>query len=317
VSTANTRRGIPTKTGVRPCHYCGNPFSVLMMQCPSCLKNNASGPKIINADGNFGCKLLSEIGAARGGRPQDRIRTVLCDKVFGGEPDEPIMTPEGLLLTWKPGLVRTSVVLIGGGEGAGKSTLALQLLDSIAGTERRPALYIGVEETEDEIDDRAVRLQLPHRDLIRLYGIGNEADIGAVIMHFMPCAMVLDSVPGLCGEDLHAAVEMCKTLKLFSAKLKAPCLVIDQVNKDDDFAGLRQLRHTVDTTATFFKVEDAKRPPQMEKVRELCVEKNRNGRANIFSEFEMTERGLVPIPEYEEEEQVGEPEEPEEERESP
>jgi predicted ATP-dependent serine protease len=131
--------------------------------------------------------------------------------------------------------------------------------------------------------------------------------------------MVLDSVPGLTGNDHQAAVEMCKTLKLFSARLKAPSIVIDQVTKEDAFAGLRALEHAVDATMTFFAVDDDSRPPQAEKIRELSVLKNRNGRAHIFSEFEMTETGLVPVEEYEEgeeeEEETEEEEEGEEENE--
>ncbi len=286
-------RILPGRTLNRPCAFCQFLFPAMRMQCPSCLKNNPDvAPTSKGNDGKFNCKLLSEYSSI----PQDRIATGFCDKVFGGKK---LPTGKGAPFAWGPGMVRTSVSLIGGAPGAGKSTLALQLLNEICKNLGKEGLYIGVEETEEEINDRAVRLNLSHRHLMRLYGIGNDADIGAVIMFFAPCAMVLDSIPGLTGEDLQAGVDMCKTLKLFCAKLKAPALVIDQVTKADSFAGLRKLEHTVDWTGTFFAVEDDSRPKE-DWVRELTVLKNRNGRAHIISEYEMTPTGLEPIPEYDE-----------------
>jgi DNA repair protein RadA/Sms len=228
--------------------------------------------------------------------PQVRIPTRFLDKALGGT-----------LIAKNPhvysaGWVNNATFLLAGAPGAGKSTLALQVLDAICEATKRECLYIGMEEAKEQIEARASRTLLPNGHMIRLYPLGNTADIGATIMARKPAAFVVDSIPGLMGDDLQGAVAMCTQLKAICVLINAPCMIIDHATKDDDIAGLRALQHAVDGTATLFPVEDEARKKD-DWIRELTMLKNRDGRAFITSEFEMTPTGLIPIPEFDTEEE--------------
>lgn len=77
---------------------------------------------------------------------------------------------------------------------------------------------------------------------------------------------------------------MCKAFKDYAVLLKAPVIIIDHVTKDEDFAGLMQLQHAVDTTLILSLDEND--------TRYLTTIKNRFGPANISVILDMTERGL-------------------------
>lgn len=82
----------------------------------------------------------------------------------------------------------------------------------------------------------------------------------------------------------------------------APALISQHVTKDMALAGLMSLQHEVDATMTFFPDTD-RIGPDGEAVRVLEVIKNRNGRAFVEVQFEMTKRGLVKLVEVEEDEE--------------
>jgi DNA repair protein RadA/Sms len=282
------------KRNHQTCKRCEHPFRADKSKCPSCgfwnQGHGTASTSLVNGDGTL---LLTEISKV----PQVRIATRFLDKVLGG----------ALLSrnphTYGPGWVNNSTFLLAGAPGAGKSTLSLQVMDAICGALKREALYIGMEEAKEQIEDRASRILLPNADKIRLYPLGNTADIAAVIMARKPCAFVVDSIPGLMGDDLAGAVEMCKQLKAISVMVNAPCMIIDHATKDDDIAGLRALQHAVDCTATMFAVEDDSIKDKEDWIREVSILKNRDGRAFITNEFKMTATGLVAIPEFDEEEE--------------
>jgi DNA repair protein RadA/Sms len=199
---------------------------------------------------------------------EHRLITGPWDKCFGG------------------GIATTSVTLLGGVPGAGKSTMSLQLADAIAEATKREVLYVGAEEASRDIKARFQRLQLKNQALIRIFPLGSNADLGSVLMKRRPAAFVLDSLPGLIGDDLQAAVALCNALKGYCVDLDAPAIVIDHVTKDENYAGLMALQHAVDTTMLFTVDGD-------DGIRELNVTKNRFGPANVSAFFEMTSRGLI------------------------
>lgn len=287
------------KRNHQTCKRCEHPFRADRSKCPSCgfwnQSHGTASNSLVNGDGTI---LLTEISKV----PQIRIATRFLDKALGG--DLISSNPH----VYGPGWVNNSTFLLAGAPGAGKSTLALQVLDAICGAMNREALYIGMEESKEQIEARASRTLLPNASMIRLYPLGNTADIGNTIMTRKPCAFVIDSIPGLMGDDLMGAVAMCTQLKAIAVMVGAPCMIIDHATKDDDIAGLRALQHAVDCTATLFPMEDETRKKD-DYIRELTVLKNRDGRAFITSEFEMTPTGLVAIPEFDESEEEEEEEE--------
>lgn len=254
----------PYKQGVRVCPRCGHPANVL--------------PKPVSKV----TQLLSEADDV----PLERIPTGPWDACFG--PDNG-RDPNGI--------VKTSVALIGGKNGGGKSTLSLMLSDIIAGMTKREVLYVCSEEDIPQVKDRAKRILVKNRNLIRGLSTLQNADalmrLDSIIVQHQPCALILDSLTGLMGKDLAGQIELCKILKGYSSKLQFPAIVIDHVTKSEDFAGLEELQHTVDTTISLF-------PSDFDiNIRILETQKNRFGRAGATCFLEMTERGLVKVEEGE------------------
>lgn len=185
----------------------------------------------------------------------------------------------------RPGIVLGSVVLLGGAPGAGKSTHALQIYGAMAGATKRQGLYVAAEENKDQIQDRANRIEMPHRELFRMLPMGATPDMGALLLARKPAYIVIDSLPGLIG-DMEQAADFCKNMKPYAVELNAPVIIIDHVTKEHDIAGLMALQHHVDTVLILDAFDDTP-------VREMTVKKNRFGEANFSISLLMTGKGLV------------------------
>ena len=242
------------------CQICDNKMPPGKWKCPSCGAYQSDG-KSITSDESI---LLSEVKSAE----DDRLDIGPYNFIWGG------------------GLTRSSVTLFGGMPGAGKSTILLQILDTINKTIKRESMYIATEEALPAIKARADRLGVSPQ--VRMVpAMSGVADIGAILMYRKPCAIVIDSLQGLIGSDEQMGVQLLSTIKKFSVTLEAPSIVISHVNKAGDYAGLMTFQHAVDTLLVLSPDEDG--------IRTLEVQKNRYGRAFIESQFEMTEHGLIPI----------------------
>ena len=217
----------------------------------------------------------------------ERIKTGLVDLVFGG------------------GIVETSVTLLGGEPGAGKTTLCLQLA-SIFTTKFKKnngcVLYIANEQDGSEIRATAERLDLPNADNIFIVNAmgGVDFDIADLLMQYKPVLVILDSLTKWAGDDPGLAVFIAQRLKQYAVKLKCPMIAISQVTKDDDYAGLNKLKHEVDLLAMFDilegELDEQGQPiPKNESPRRLMSTKNRNGPAPEEQFFQMTKLGLVPF----------------------
>jgi DNA repair protein RadA/Sms len=260
------------------CRDCRTPLPAGKLQCPNprCRTWNIKEvPKNID-DSTI---LLSDVV----GEPVGRIKTGLVDLVFGG------------------GIAETSVTLLGGEPGAGKTTLCLQLSDVFARLFDRETLYIANEQSHKEISDTAERLSLTHRHRIRIVKAmgGVTHDIGDLLRHYKPCFTILDSLTKWVGEDLVLAVVVAQRLKDYAVLLNHPIIIINQVNKGGDHAGLEKLQHAVDTTMMFDILEgeldeEGKLLPPKLSPRQLHSIKNRFGPAPEEQFFQMTQTGLIP-----------------------
>jgi DNA repair protein RadA/Sms len=190
------------------------------------------------------------------------------------------------------GIVDTSTVLLGGAPGAGKSTLSLQMAERIARSTGKEVLYVAAEEALPPIRERAVRLGLTHLASLRMVPIaeGFDGNIGEIILGRTPGGIIIDSIAAL-NLDPEECVGLCTLMRDICVKVKAPCILIDHINKEEEFAGLMALQHAVDTLVTLSPQGDVSREPQ----RLMRTLKNRHGRNDAVC-LEMTERGLEACP---------------------
>lgn len=192
------------------------------------------------------------------------------------------------------GIVKGSVVLIGGDPGIGKSTLLLQALCSLAGDNNLNALYISGEESVNQVRIRANRLQL-EKSPIKLVSATSVNDIIKALIKEQPNLVVIDSIQTVFNPEISAAagtvsqVRTCGNELINIAKTKGMAMfIVSHVNKDGQIAGPKVLEHMVDTVLYFEGDKDYQ-------FRILRSIKNRFGAANEIGIFEMHDTGLFEI----------------------
>src|SRR4051794_7431089 len=192
------------------------------------------------------------------------------------------------------GVVPGSLVLIGGEPGIGKSTLLLQAAAHFAKT-FGPVLYSSGEESEHQIKSRGERLGIERAPLYILAETCLER-ILEEIARLKPSFIIVDSIqtvfslrfqsaPGSIGQVREAATQL-----LFAAKgQNIPTFLVGHVTKDGSLAGPKALEHVVDSVLYF----EGERHHSHRVVRAV---KNRFGAVSELGVFEMTARGLRPVP---------------------
>lgn len=259
------------KKQLQSCTQCGTSFPKELFKCPACSHWNMGGHSADPA--NDQTVLLSDESVAE----LNQIQTGPWDPCFGQQ-----RSPKGKLIM---GMVDVGVYLIGGAPGDGKSTLSLQLGRALVKATGREILYLEAEESTPELKARAVRLCIDCLHKIRVIPMGSTADLGDILTNRNPAGLIVDSLQGLCEDDLEAQVEFCHALKGYTVPGKFPAMVISHVTKDENFAGLMKLQHKVDATIMFTKYDD--------QVRGIKSMKSRFGPSGVERFFNMTEKGLV------------------------
>lgn len=190
------------------------------------------------------------------------------------------------------GIVRGSIILLGGDPGIGKSTLSLQISSNICNNEK--VLYVSGEESLQQIRMRAERLGIQNKEIILLTETCFE-NIEEMVEDIAPSFLVVDSIQTLYTEVLNGAPgsvgqvrEVAAQLQRLSKSKEIATLLIGHVTKYGVIAGPKTLEHIVDTVLYF----EGDKSQQYRILR--CV-KNRFGSTNEIGVFEMTDEGLVEI----------------------
>ena len=186
------------------------------------------------------------------------------------------------------GLVKGSLVLLGGDPGIGKSTILMQICKNL---NNLSILYVSGEESKRQLKLRADRLEVDNENL----SIMTETDVEVVCEQIRvnkPELVLIDSIQTMSIKELSSSagsitqVRESTNLIMHTAKdFDIPVIVVGHVNKEGSIAGPKVLEHIVDTVLYF---EGDK---QMS-CRILRAAKNRFGSTNEIGVFEMTDIGL-------------------------
>ena len=191
------------------------------------------------------------------------------------------------------GIVRGSLVLVGGDPGIGKSTLLLQLAGSVSPRQR--VLYVSGEESVKQVKIRGERLGISSGNIFIL----GETDIDIILDHvkrMTPDMIIVDSIQTVYTPEISSAPGSVSQVREVTARLlqtaKAmaiPTFIIGHVTKQGAIAGPRVLEHMVDTVLYF----EGERYHSYRVIRSV---KNRFGSTNEIGVFEMKDKGLVEVP---------------------
>lgn len=190
------------------------------------------------------------------------------------------------------GLVKGSIVLLGGAPGIGKSTLLLQICQHLG--KDHSVLYISGEESARQIKVRADRLSVDSESLYLLTVTDAEA-ICDTISETEPDIVIIDSIQTMSIQGITSGpgsltqVRECTNLFMHTAKsLEIPIIIVGHINKDGAIAGPKVMEHIVDAVLYFEGDRNLT-------FRILRTVKNRYGSTNEIGVFEMCDKGLKEV----------------------
>jgi len=264
------------------CQECGHQVSKWLGKCPECNSWNSFSeerqlqPSSSKSRNNFESSApltITEVQPIQ----ENRLTTGIAefDRVLGG------------------GMIKGSLILIGGEPGIGKSTLTLQSMGHLS-KQGKKVLYVSGEESGSQIKLRAERLDALSENLLICSEICVEGII-RWIEKIRPEVLVLDSVQTFYTEDLQSAPGSIGQVREVAFKIfqeikhrNLPTLLIGHINKDGAIAGPKSLEHIVDTVV-YFEGE------QGHAYRALRAIKNRFGPTPEIGVFKMAPTGLIPV----------------------
>ena len=191
------------------------------------------------------------------------------------------------------GLVPSSLTLLGGEPGIGKSTLLTQLAGAMAGASGR-VLYVSGEESLHQLSMRARRLDIDQDELYLLAETRLES-VFAAVERLEPQLLIIDSIqtaqsdasnsaPGMVGQIRECASQLQQRAKASALSV----LLVGHVTKEGSIAGPRVLEHIVDTVLYL-------EGDPFQTFRLLRGVKNRFGATSEVGVFEMSGGGLQEV----------------------
>ena len=267
------------------CNQCGYESSKWNGKCPSCGAWNSFEEELADS---------SPISGSSGsGNVHDLSEQILELENIGTDNDVRYDTGVGELnRVLGGGLVKGSLVLLGGEPGIGKSTLLLQICQFLG--EEHSVLYVSGEESARQIKLRAQRLGVDTENLYILTANDAEA-VAETIAGSAPDIAIIDSIQTMSINRITSSpgsltqVRECTNLFMRTAKSQEiPVIIVGHVNKDGAIAGPKVMEHIVDAVL-YFEGE------RHQSYRLLRAVKNRFGSTNEIGVFEMLDKGLAEV----------------------
>ncbi len=267
------------------CSECGYTSPKWLGKCPDCGKFNSLIEEAITP-ATTAKKSAFAMGAVRAKpTPISEVQLEKYERVSSGISELDVVLGGGI--------VRGSLVLIGGDPGIGKSTLLTQVSAYLAKSHR--VLYLSAEESCSQVKLRCERLGLTGENLLLL----NETNLDNAEEAFCDVEyVVIDSIQAVYTEVLSSAagsvgqVRECASKLMRIAKSKGiTFFIVGHVTKEGTLAGPKVLEHIMDTVL-YFEGE------REENFKILRAVKNRFGSVQEVGVFEMTGEGLIGLNDY-------------------
>ena len=260
------------------CSNCGNEYSKWMGKCPACGEWNTMVEKeVVTGKRPLA---VSVPGAGRKPMPLKDVSTTAEDRVSLGSAEVDRLLGGGI--------VKGSLVLMGGEPGIGKSTLSLQIPLSCPSLK---VLYVTGEESVKQVKMRADRLGGDASNCL-IYSETLMDNIIAEAEETAPDLVIVDSVQTMYCQNVESTAgsvtqvkEVAAALLRFAKGSGIPVILIGHITKEGAIAGPKVLEHIVDVVLQF---EGENRGPY----RVLRSIKNRFGSTAELAVFEMTGAGL-------------------------
>ena len=264
------------------CKECGYESAKWQGQCPGCRAWNTFVEEKVKVGVKGAVKQpkdavspmgILQVTTAEESRVQTGMREL--DRVLGG------------------GIVKGSLVLVGGDPGIGKSTILLQMCRNLV-HQNVNVLYVSGEESLSQIKMRAERIGVFEKDMLLL--CDNDMDnIERVITKSNASVVIIDSIQTMVVEEVGSAPGTVTQVREVTARLMQVAkqygiaiFIVGHVTKEGNVAGPRTLEHMVDSVLYF-------EGDRYASYRILRSVKNRFGSTNEIGVFEMCNNGLVEV----------------------
>ena len=270
------------------CRECGYESIKWMGRCPECNAWSSLEEAIVEdkkgkmgkSKGNVRTKSIKRLSEVESSN-SDRIITSINEfnRVMGG------------------GIVKDSITILSAKPGAGKSTLLLQVANDLA-IKGHKVLYASGEESESQIKNRADRIIKKIDDKVWVISDNSMDNVIEYIDEVDPDLIIIDSIQtftldafpssraGSPTQTMECANELVKIAK--SNTRPRVIIMVGQMTKEDEIAGVRALEHLVDAVL-IIEGESG------EELRTLLTTKNRYGSTGELGFFNITDEGMISI----------------------
>lgn len=272
------------------CDNCGHESVKWIGKCPSCGQWNSFKEIRVAPSVSGGGKRLTAGGVSN--TSSTRNTPMPISKVQAKDEPRIDLHDDELNRVLGGGLVRGSIVLLGGEPGIGKSTLVLQ---TILRMPEKRILYVSGEESTHQLKMRADRIEENVADNVIVLSENALEKILMQVDDVKPDLLIVDSIQTIESEAIDSSpgsivqVRECASALLRYAKTSSvPVLLIGHINKEGVLAGPKILEHIVDTVLQF-------EGDQHYMYRILRSIKNRFGSTSELGIYEMQQNGLRPV----------------------